>query len=427
VTDLDEFRMQVAGRTGGASMNLDIDNLSLLIDGVSDLTDDDGDGLPTAWETRYGLDGDDSSDASGDPDQDTLTNLQEYNLGTNPTKDDTDDDGFKDNVEDGGGVYVGLNQTGTNPSKADSDDDGLKDGSEIPTEEFVDEDQAGTDPNKKDTDEDGVGDGDEIAMGRNPTVPDVITPITPVGGLLATFEEGGGAFESGFFRNAPTNANVLGTEGGDSFWHLLHNGEGSGGNYVSIASTGTAGWASASFTMDLRASGPDNRADGFSVGFLDVATHGASGVTKVNSEEERGLYDNSIGVGFRTFNGTNATVNYSGAQSGDVAYDLPSPGEWGSLQIDLDRGDVEGEVLVSATMFNGPGQTGLASDVFDSYSLTGVTDLDEFRMQVAGRTGGASMNLDIDNLGLTTTGVPEPSSSMVVGLALLAFSARRRR
>ena len=232
----------------------------------------------------------------------------------------------------------------------------------------------------------------------------VATGMSSGAASLATFEEGGGAYETGFHRAAPTNANVLGTEDGDSFWHLLHNGEGSGGNYVSIASTGTAGWASASFTMDLRASGPDNRADGFSVGFLDVATHGASGVTKVNSEEERGLYDNSIGVGFRTFNGANATVNYSGAQSGDVAYDLPSPGEWGSLQIDLDRGDIEGEVLVSATMFNGPGQTGLASDVFDSYSLTGVTDLDEFRMQVAGRTGGASMNLDIDNLRLLIDG-----------------------
>ncbi|MGY8660495.1 MAG: hypothetical protein ACKVKH_17915, partial [Verrucomicrobiales bacterium] len=402
--EIEDFRVQIGGRTGGSAMTLEIDNIELDVV-LPDPTDNDGDGMPTAWETRYGLDGNDSSDASADPDQDTLTNLQEYNLGTNPTKDDTDDDGFKDNVEDGGGVYVGLNQTGTDPANADSDDDGLKDGSEIPTEEFVDEDQAGTDPNKKDTDEDGVGDGDEIAMGRNPAVPDVITPITPVGGLLATFEEGGGAFESGFHRAAPTNANVLGTEGGDSFWHLLHNGEGSGGNYVSIASTGTGGWSSASFTMDLRASGVS--ADGFSVGFLDVATHGASGVTKVNSEEERGLYDNSIGVGFRTFNGTNATVNYSGAQSGDVPYSLPADNEWGSLQIDLDRGDVEGEVLVSATMFNGPGQTGLASDVFDSYSLTGVTDLDEFRMQVAGRTGGASMNLDIDNLRLLIDGVSD--------------------
>jgi hypothetical protein len=254
----------------------------------------------------------------------------------------------------------------------------------------------------------------------------VATGMSSGAASLATFEEGGGAFETGFFRDAPTNANVLGTEGGDSFWHLLHQGEGSGGNYVSVGTTGTAGWAQASFTMDLRTSGPDNRADGFSVGFLDVATHGASGVTKVNSEEERGIYDNSVGVGFRTFNGANATVNYSGAQSGDVAYDLPSPGEWGSLQIDLARG-ADNAVLVTANMFTGRGQTGDSSNVFDSFSLAGAGDLDEFRIQVAGRTGGASMNLDIDNLGLTTTGVPEPSSSMVVGLALLAFSARRRR
>lgn len=252
----------------------------------------------------------------------------------------------------------------------------------------------------------------------------VATGMSSGAASLATFEEGGGAYETGFHRAAPTNANVLGTEDGDSFWHLLHNGEGSGGNYVSVGTTGTAGWSSASFTMDLRASGVS--ADGFSVGFLDVATHGASGVTKVNSEEERGVYDNSIGVGFRTFNGTNATVNYSGAQSGDVAYSLPAENEWGSMQIDLARG-ADNAVLVTANMFTGPGQTGDSSNVFDGFSLAGAGDLGEFRIQVAGRTGGASMNLDIDNLGLTTTGVPEPSSSMVVGLALLAFSARRRR
>jgi hypothetical protein len=224
---------------------------------------------------------------------------------------------------------------------------------------------------------------------------------------LADFD-GGGGFDEGFFGNTPVKAAQVVADGPTgSYYHLLDGAEGSGANYVSIASTGTGGWGSASFTMDLRTSG--FAADGFSVAFLDVATHGASGVTQVNSVEERGLYDNSIGVGFRTFNSL-ATVNYNGEESADVVYDLPPEGEWGSLQIDLDRGDVEGEVLVSATMFTGPGQTGVASDVFDSYSLTGVTDLDEFRMQVAGGHGGTlldPMNLDIDNLRLLIDGVPD--------------------
>jgi len=47
-------------------------------------TDDDNDGMPDDWEIQYGLDPLDESDASGDPDQDGYTNLEEYNLGRHP-------------------------------------------------------------------------------------------------------------------------------------------------------------------------------------------------------------------------------------------------------------------------------------------------------------------------------------------------------
>jgi chitinase len=55
-------------------------------DGVgnqSDL-DDDGDGLPDAWEILYDLDPLDSTDANGDLDGDGISNLDEHNNGTNP-------------------------------------------------------------------------------------------------------------------------------------------------------------------------------------------------------------------------------------------------------------------------------------------------------------------------------------------------------
>lgn len=45
--------------------------------------DSDGDGLPDRWERLYGLD-EKVADAHLDPDGDGLTNLQEYNAGTNP-------------------------------------------------------------------------------------------------------------------------------------------------------------------------------------------------------------------------------------------------------------------------------------------------------------------------------------------------------
>ena len=49
------------------------------------LNDTDGDGMPDSWELLYGLDPNSSADASGDPDEDGITNLQEYRDGTSPT------------------------------------------------------------------------------------------------------------------------------------------------------------------------------------------------------------------------------------------------------------------------------------------------------------------------------------------------------
>lgn len=47
--------------------------------------DSDNDGMPDAWETQYGLNSNDPSDASHDADGDGYTNLQEYQAGTNPS------------------------------------------------------------------------------------------------------------------------------------------------------------------------------------------------------------------------------------------------------------------------------------------------------------------------------------------------------
>ncbi len=46
--------------------------------------DPDHDGMPSHWETTFGLDPNNAADASADPDGDGKTNLQEYQAGTNP-------------------------------------------------------------------------------------------------------------------------------------------------------------------------------------------------------------------------------------------------------------------------------------------------------------------------------------------------------
>jgi len=52
------------------------------------LDDSDSDGMPDWWEIRYGLEPT-VNDADGDEDEDGFTNLQEYNMGSNPLTHDT--------------------------------------------------------------------------------------------------------------------------------------------------------------------------------------------------------------------------------------------------------------------------------------------------------------------------------------------------
>ena len=66
--------------------------------------DTDGDGLPDEWEIRYGLDPQNSADAGDNLDDDDLSNLQEYEFGSNPRQGDTDNDGASDSDEQQAGT-----------------------------------------------------------------------------------------------------------------------------------------------------------------------------------------------------------------------------------------------------------------------------------------------------------------------------------
>lgn len=96
--------------------------------------DTEGDGLRDAWEKAFDLDSsiDDSGDDNdADGGTDGLTNLQELNLGTNPQKADTDEDGLLDGVESNTGTFVDVNDTGTDPNEPDTDGDTFLDGEEV--------------------------------------------------------------------------------------------------------------------------------------------------------------------------------------------------------------------------------------------------------------------------------------------------------
>jgi len=82
--------------------------------------DQDEDGMDDTWEEQYNLNSSDPSDANLDPDQDMLTNREEYWNNTDPTNNDTDSDGMPDGWE----VLYGLDPN-LNDSEMDKDGDGL--------------------------------------------------------------------------------------------------------------------------------------------------------------------------------------------------------------------------------------------------------------------------------------------------------------
>lgn len=139
---------------------------------ISDDTDDDG--LGDAFEVSHDLDPNDNgttdiiNGASGDPDLDSLSNLEEQALGTDPQDNDSDNDNLIDGEE--------VNNHGTNPANDDSDGDTILDGEEITPglDGFI------TDPLSEDTDRDSITDDDEILNGSDPTDQDSPNLLPPV-------------------------------------------------------------------------------------------------------------------------------------------------------------------------------------------------------------------------------------------------------
>ncbi|MGI9243520.1 MAG: LamG-like jellyroll fold domain-containing protein, partial [Verrucomicrobiales bacterium] len=99
-------------------------------------------------------------DAAMDEDLDELANLEEFQLGTAPDDEDSDDDTLTDGAE--------VNTHNSNPLAVDTDTDALDDGVEVNT--------TGTLPDNPDTDGDGINDGPEVDAGTDPLLADATKP-----------------------------------------------------------------------------------------------------------------------------------------------------------------------------------------------------------------------------------------------------------
>ncbi|MGJ8723802.1 MAG: DUF1800 family protein [Roseibacillus sp.] len=169
-------------RTGGTNDTwLGIDSLQLTVDPTAN-QDEDSDGLPLRWETLYQLSDNDGSDAGISSDEDLLTNLQEFQAGTNPRSADSDSDGLPDHLE-----------TATDPLDPDSDHDGLLDGEETTSS-----------PVLADTDSDGAPDAWEIRTGYDPSN-NASAPPSFSGAIGVNFRSGVDSGEKGLWTAITPN------------------------------------------------------------------------------------------------------------------------------------------------------------------------------------------------------------------------------
>lgn len=77
--------------------------------------DKDGDGIPNKYELQYGLDPTNAEDASADSDDDGLSNLTEYQIGSNIKQKDSDGDGMPDMWEYENGLDINKNDAERDP------------------------------------------------------------------------------------------------------------------------------------------------------------------------------------------------------------------------------------------------------------------------------------------------------------------------
>ena len=376
------------------------------------IVDTDGDGLDDPYEIANSLNpGDDGTadpvnGADGDPDMDTLSNIEERDLGTDPQDDDTDMDSLSDGVETNTGTWVSATDTGTDPLDNDSDNDGLLDGVEnpdLPYDSGNPTTQPGTDPNNADSDGDSVRDGVEVAEGRNPTVPQALPS-----GYVQNFDGfADGATDLGDGSVMNGTAAVEGDQ-------LVLTRDGVGGGFASFmipAIEGSENGWTASFDLTITdGPGANEPADGFSFNYgnftLDELGGAEEGMAAIGSVTENISFE------------VDTWMNLDAEQGVNIAEKIDG--------LDTDLSFTNGSILADGTSVSGPvtiiydpeeglsfTTEGLLTNAeFENIATSFLGDA-EYNFGFSARVGGANQTVAIDNLQIFLGSAPQDNFRII--------------
>jgi hypothetical protein len=188
--------------------------------------------------------------------------------------------------------------------------------------------------------------------------------------------------------------------------------------------------------VDFRATNTDGfqAADGFSLLIIPTATFGDTGpgaASTPNFIAEKPNVAGVFGIGFDVYNGPGQTINEATVHwnNGQVASMNIDPfqldllaGVFHHLHLELEDTDLGTlvDLILTPDFLGAPG---VPVVVFEDLLVSGM-DLYDYRFEMAARTGGLNLGVDIDNVLVQT--IPEPSTATLLGLGALLIGRRRR-
>lgn len=259
-------------------------------------------------------------------------------------------------------------------------------------------------------------------------VQSVVTSLPATATTTQDFGDGG-AGETGFkaYRmGAGLAPAFVDAGGGNTAIRLIHDGQNGQANTLAfdLSSDGLVTASTNTILSDFkfRADGSGAPADGFSWRLLPTSGFGTEGSGTDGSNAEEPNIAGVLALGFDFYN-TNDGVNdislhYDGAELVNLRLNP-------ATEVNLDDGAFHDISLVGV-------QNGTDLDVsvkidgtaYITHTITGFNFVDS-RLEFAGRSGGANMTVDLDDISFSM--IPEPSATLLLIGGLVIAGMRRRR